>query len=68
MKAKLAGSRHWMFADPARLAVLECARIAGSSGRRIGGIDPYAGAPRPVAKTTEDWLREAERAKRRDEA
>ena len=29
-----------------------------------GGIDPYAGAARPVTKTTEDYLREAERAKR----
>ena len=31
-----------------------------------GGIDPYAGAPRPMTKTSEDWLREAERAKRKD--
>jgi ferredoxin len=63
VKAKLAGSGHWMFADPARLAVLEmcedCRAIAATQSQ----VDPYAGPPRPVVKTTEDWRREAERAK-----
>jgi ferredoxin len=62
VKQKLAA--HWMFADPARLAVLElceeCRMITASEG----GIDPYAGPTRPVTRTTEDWQRDAERAKR----
>ncbi|MFZ4409645.1 MAG: 4Fe-4S dicluster domain-containing protein, partial [Paracraurococcus sp.] len=63
VKAKLTASGHWMFADPARLAVLEmcedCRAIAATQSQ----VDPYAGPPRPAVKTTEDWLREAERAK-----
>jgi ferredoxin len=59
VKAKLTASGHWMFADPARLAVLEmcedCRAIAATQGQ----VDPYAGPARPVVKTTEDWLREA---------
>ena len=31
-----------------------------------GGLDPYAGPARPVTKTTEDWLREAEQARAED--
>jgi ferredoxin len=64
VKAKLASSGHWMFADPARLAVLELCEDCRAVEATQGGIDPYAGPPRPVTRTTEDWLREAERAKR----
>ena len=59
VKAKLAGSRHWMFADPARLAVLEMCEECRAAEATLGGIDPYAGPPRPAVRTTEDWLREA---------
>ena len=59
VKAKLAGSRHWMFADPARLAVLEMCEDCRAAEATLGGIDPYAGPPRPAVRTTEDWLREA---------
>lgn len=63
VKAKLTASGHWMFADPARLAVLEmcedCRAIAATEAQ----VDPYAGPARPAVKTTEDWLREAERGK-----
>jgi ferredoxin len=59
VKAKLAGNRHWMFADPARLAVLEMCEDCRASEATLGGIDPYAGPPRPAVRTTEDWLREA---------
>jgi len=62
VKAKL--SAHWMFADPARQALLELCEDCRVLEATNGGIDPYAGAPRPVTKTTEDYLREAERAKR----
>jgi ferredoxin len=62
VKAKL--SAHWMFADPARQALLELCEDCRVLEATDGGIDPYAGAPRPVTKTTEDYLREAERAKR----
>ncbi|MDB5373557.1 MAG: 4Fe-4S ferredoxin, partial [Belnapia sp.] len=60
VKAKLAGSRHWMFADPARLAVLEMCEDCRAAEATLGGIDPYAGPPRPAVRTTEDWLRAAE--------
>ncbi|GAA0601824.1 4Fe-4S binding protein [Craurococcus roseus] len=63
VKAKLAGSGHWMFQDPARLAALELCEDCRVVEATEGGLDPYAGPPRPVTKTTEDWLREAERAK-----
>ena len=63
VKAKLAASGHWMFQDPARLAVLELCEDCRVVEATEGGLDPYAGPPRPVTKTTEDWLREAERAK-----
>ena len=62
MKAKLAA--HGMFADPARQALLHLCEDCRVLEATNGGIDPYAGAPRPVTKTTEDYLREAERAKR----
>ncbi|QYU67801.1 4Fe-4S dicluster domain-containing protein [Leptolyngbya sp. 15MV] len=62
--AKLAGLNHWMASDPARLRVLRLCEDCRVFEATEGGIDPYAGAARPVAKTTEDYLREAERAKR----
>ncbi len=52
---------HWMFADPARLAVLEMCEDCRAVEATLGGVDPYAGPARPATKTTEDWLREAER-------
>ncbi|WP_431283500.1 4Fe-4S dicluster domain-containing protein [Humitalea sp. 24SJ18S-53] len=61
VKQKLAA--HWMFADPARFAVLEMCEDCRAVEATLGGVDPYAGAPRPVTKTTEDWRREAERDK-----
>jgi ferredoxin len=63
VKRKLAGSGHWMFQDPARLAVLDLCEDCRVVEATDGGLDPYAGPPRPVTKTTEDWLREAEEAK-----
>ncbi len=62
VKAKLAA--HWMFADPARLRILEMCENCRVAEATEGGFDPYAGPARPITKTTEDWLREAERAKR----
>jgi len=63
VKQKLAG--HWMFADPARLSVLELCEECRMVTASEGAIDPYAGPSRPITKTTEDWQREAEREKRR---
>ena len=60
VKRKLAGSGHWMFQDPARLAVLDLCEDCRVFEATDGGLDPYAGPRRPVTKTTEDWLREAE--------
>ena len=37
----------------------DCRAIAATQSQ----VDPYAGPARPVIRTTEDWLREAERAK-----
>ncbi|WP_198376961.1 4Fe-4S dicluster domain-containing protein [Neoroseomonas rubea] len=65
VKAKL--SAHWMFADPARQAILDLCDSCRINAATLGGLDPYAGAARPVTKTTEDYLREAERAKREDQ-
>ncbi len=59
VKAKLAA--HWMFRDPARLAVLEMCEDCRVFAATDGGIDPYAGAARPAPRTTDDALREAAR-------
>jgi ferredoxin len=61
---KLVQGGHWMFADPARLRVLrlceDCRVIEATESK----VDPYAGPARPLTRTSEDYLREAERAKR----
>ncbi|WP_248291448.1 4Fe-4S dicluster domain-containing protein [Neoroseomonas marina] len=62
VKAKL--SAHWMFADPGRQALLDLCEECRIDAATSGGIDPYAGPERPATRTTEDYLREAERAKR----
>lgn len=62
VKAKL--SAHWMFTDPAKAAILDLCDECRITEATTGGLDPYAGPERPVTKTTEDYLREAERAKR----
>ena len=64
---KLAAGGHWMFQDASRLALLRLCESCRVLAATEGGMDPYAGPARPTAKTTEDWLREAERAKRRAE-
>ena len=65
VRAKL--SAHWMFADPARLAVLEMCEDCRAIEATLGGVDPYAGPTRPPTKTTEDWLREAAQDKAREQ-
>jgi len=62
VKAKLAA--HWMFADAKRSAILDLCEDCRITEATSGGIDPYAGPPRPVTRTTEDYLRDAERTKR----
>ena len=61
---KLQESGHWMFRDGKQLAVLRLCEDCRVFAATDGGIDPYAGPPRPETKTTEDWQREAERARR----
>jgi ferredoxin len=62
--AKLTASGHWMFRDPKGLAVLRMCEECRVFAATDGGLDPYAGPSRPVTRTTEDYQREAERAKR----
>jgi ferredoxin len=62
--AKLEG-KHWMFKGQARRLDLikmceDCRVIAATED----SIDPYAAPPRPLARTTEDYLREREELKR----
>lgn len=64
VKARLRASAHWMFAEESRLGVLDLCEDCRVFAATEGGIDPYAGAPRPVTRTTEDYLREQERARR----
>lgn len=63
--AKLASTGHWMFQDPARLRVLRLCEDCRVVEATEGGMDPYAGPTRPATRTTEDYLREAERATKR---
>ncbi|RVT97150.1 4Fe-4S dicluster domain-containing protein [Rhodovarius crocodyli] len=62
VKQKLAASGHWMFTDPKRLAVLELCEDCRAIEATTGGLDPYAGPTRPDTRTTEDYLRDAQRA------
>lgn len=64
VKAKLSASGHWMFQDPARLAMLDLCEDCRVGAATNAAVDPYATTERPRAKTTEDFLREAERAKK----
>ncbi len=64
VKAKLTASGHWMFQDPARLAMLDLCEDCRVSAATNAALDPYATTERPRTKTTEDYLREAERAKK----
>jgi ferredoxin len=65
--AKLSGMNHWMFADASRQRLLRLCENCRAFEATDGGVDPYAGPTRPVTRTTEDYLREAERAKRKAE-
>ncbi len=64
---KLTAAKHWMFADEGRLRVLRLCEDCRVLEATESALDPYAGPARPTTKTTEDWLREAERAKRQAE-
>ncbi|MBS7791278.1 4Fe-4S binding protein [Roseococcus sp. SDR] len=64
VKAKLVASGHWMFQDPARLAMLDLCEDCRVTAATNAALDPYATTERPKTKTTEDYLREAERAKK----
>ena len=64
---RLTATGHWMFTDPAKLAVLRLCEDCRVFAATEGGMDPYAGPTRPVTRTSEDYLRDAERAKRRAE-
>jgi ferredoxin len=63
VSAKLEG-KHWMFKGSARrldiVKMCESCRVAAVTEE---DFDPY-GAPRPAARTTDDYLRERERLKR----
>lgn len=64
---KLTEGRHWMFRDPKRLAVLRMCEDCRVFAATDDAMDPYAGPARPITRTTEDYLREAERARRAEE-
>lgn len=64
VKAKLQASGHWMFKDPARLAMLDLCEDCRVTAATNAALDPYATTERPNTRTTEDYLREAERAKK----
>lgn len=56
--------KHWMFKDPGmidRIRMCEDCRLVVQAEN---AIDPFAGPARPQTRTTEDYLRERERAKK----
>jgi ferredoxin len=55
VKAKLSEGGHWMFADPARLAMLELCEDCRVFAATDGGLDPHAGPPRPLVRTAADY-------------
>jgi ferredoxin len=62
--AKLAG-KHWMFAQPGQrldlIKMCEDCRVIAITEQEF---DPHSAPPRPVARTTEDYLREREASAR----
>jgi ferredoxin len=58
VKRKLSSGGHWMFADPARLALLDlcedCRVFAATGDGGRTAIDPYAGTARPRPLTSGD--------------
>jgi len=64
VSAKLEG-RHWMFkGQPQRLDVLKMCENCRVVAMTNDSVDPYAGPERPKVRTTEDYLREREKAER----
>lgn len=67
--AKLEG-RHWMYtgANAARLDLVKMCEDCRVTSVSNAGLDPYAAAPRPNVRTSDDYFaeRERERAKRKD--
>jgi ferredoxin len=62
--AKLEG-KHWMFkGQPQRLEVLKMCEDCRVTAMTNDAVDPYAGPERPKVRTTEDYLREREKAER----
>lgn len=61
--AKLDG-KHWMYRDADRLDVIKMCEDCRVAAAAEQGFDPYAAAPRPKLRTTDDYLRE--RAAKRD--
>ena len=59
MAAKLA-EKHWMFtgANAGRLDLIRMCDTCRIEAVTTKGFDPYAGTPRPPAKTSDDYLRE----------
>ena len=60
--ARLDG-KHWMYAGPnaKRLDLIKMCEDCRVSEVTNAGFDPYAGAARPPARTSEDYLAERER-------
>jgi ferredoxin len=58
--AKLDG-KHWMFQDaPKRLDALKMCEDCRAFAITDTGLDPHAGPPRPLLRTSDDYLRERE--------
>lgn len=51
---QLAG-RHWMFKDPALVDRIRMCADCRVVAQARSGLDPYAGPPRPVARTADDY-------------
>lgn len=65
--AKLA-DKHWMFtgANKGRVDLIFMCDDCRVSAVTNAGIDPYAGAPRPPVRTSEDYFKEREAAAQRE--
>lgn len=58
--------KHWMYAgaNSKRLDLVRMCEDCRVSTVTNDGLDPYAAAPRPIVRTTEDYLAERERQRR----
>lgn len=65
--AEKLGGKHWMFSESKMLDRIRMCADCRVVTQTEDAIDPYAGAPRPAVRTTDDYLAEREKGREKKE-